>query len=69
MDMALLDGTIVYTPKPIPVPGYQELRRREYPAVGDQLDALWKMLVPPVGSEAETILASINAVKAKYPKP
>lgn len=48
---------------------YKELRRKEYPPVGDQLDAIWKMLTPPTGSEAEAMKAQIEAVKAKYPKP
>jgi hypothetical protein len=48
----------VAEPKP-----YQELRALAYPAVGDQLDAMWK------GGEAATTMASvIQAVKDKYPK-
>jgi hypothetical protein len=43
-------------------------RRAEYPVIGDQLDALWKAFVPPAGSEAETMKAKIEAVKAKFPK-
>jgi DUF2075 family protein len=43
---------------------YQRDREAEYPPIGDQLDALWK------GGEASTtMLAQIQAVKAKYPKP
>lgn len=43
---------------------YIEERAAEYPSIGDQLDALWK------GGQAETdMLAKIQAVKAKYPKP
>jgi len=43
---------------------YQRDREAEYPPIGDQLDALWK------GGEAyTTMLAQIQAVKAKYPKP
>lgn len=43
---------------------YRLLRAPEYPSIGDQLDALWK------GGEAATaMLAQIQAVKAKYPKP
>jgi hypothetical protein len=42
---------------------YRGKRAAEYPAVGDQLDALWK------GGDAVTeMLAKIQAVKAKYPK-
>jgi hypothetical protein len=43
---------------------YSELRRKEYPAIGDQLDALWK------GGEAlEAMRQQIVAVKEKYKKP
>jgi hypothetical protein len=42
----------------------QEARRVEYPSIGDQLDALWKG-----GDAAAEMLAKIQAVKAKYPKP
>jgi hypothetical protein len=43
---------------------YAELRRKEYPAIGDQLDALWK------GGEAlEAMRQQIVAVKEKYKKP
>ena len=42
---------------------YAEKRRAEYPAIGDQLDAVWKG-----GADAEAMRAQIMAVKAKYPK-
>ena len=43
---------------------YQRDRAAEYPPIGDQLDALWK------GGDAATVmLAQVQAVKAKYPKP
>jgi hypothetical protein len=44
-------------------PTYRELRAAEYPPIGDQLDALWKG-----GVAAEEMLATVMAVKAKYPK-
>jgi len=55
----------------IPVPDYRDQRIRGYPTIGDQLDALWKLLGPtaPQGSEAKAVFAQIQAVKAKYPKP
>lgn len=44
-------------------PDYYAKRRAEYPALGDQLDAVWK------GADAMTAMAAkIAAVKAKYPK-
>jgi len=49
--------------------GYEALRRSEYPPIGDQLDALWKWLEPPEGTEAHEIRERWLAVKAAYPKP
>ena len=49
--------------------GYRELRRAAYPPIGDQLDALWKWLEPPEGTEAAEMRALWLAVKAQYPKP
>lgn len=43
---------------------YKKQRAREYPSIGDQLDALWKG-----GETAAEMLAKVQAVKAKYPKP
>ena len=48
-------------PKPA---GYAEKRISEYPPIGDQLDALWKG-----GAAAADMLARVQAVKIKYPKP
>lgn len=46
------------------VNGYKDQRVAEYPPIGDQLDALWKG-----GEAAAAMLAQVQAVKAKYPKP
>ena len=43
---------------------YKYNRVKEYPAIGDQLDALWKG-----GDAAAEMLAKVQAVKTKYPKP
>jgi len=43
---------------------YRELRRVAYPPMGDQLDALWKG-----GQEQAAMKATIDTVKADYPKP
>jgi hypothetical protein len=42
---------------------YKFARIQEYPAIGDQLDALWKG-----GNDAAEMLAKVQAVKVKYPK-
>lgn len=46
------------------IPTYADLRRAEYPPIGDQLDALWKG-----GTDAEAMKSIIDGVKARYPKP
>ena len=43
---------------------YIAKRIAEYPSIGDQLDALWKG-----GEAAAEMLAKVQAVKTKYPKP
>jgi len=43
---------------------YKGKRVAEYPSIGDQLDALWKG-----GDAAAEMLAKVQAVKTKYPKP
>ena len=42
---------------------YSEKRRRSYPPIGDQLDALWKG-----GAEADAMKAIVNKVKTDNPK-
>ncbi len=56
---------------------YREKRATEYPHLGDQLDAIWKALKAmgltsdPLkdGNTPEGMLARIEAIKQKYPKP
>jgi hypothetical protein len=43
---------------------YKNQRQNEYPSIGDQLDAMWKG-----GDAAAEMLAKVQAVKDKYPKP
>jgi hypothetical protein len=43
---------------------YIAKRIAEYPPISDQLDALWKG-----GDAAAAMLATVQAVKLKYPKP
>ena len=47
----------------IPDPTYQENRVKEYPPIGDQLDALYHAGVFP-----DAMAATIKAIKDKYPK-
>jgi len=57
-------------------PDYRERRRRAYPPIGDQLDAIWKALgwlqmkkkINLVG-EADLLMGRILNVKKRYPKP
>jgi hypothetical protein len=55
---------------------YAEKRRNEYPALADQLDAVWKLLdgldakaFKSVDPDAAAMLAKIRSIKAFYPKP
>ena len=43
---------------------YARKRKEDYPSIGDQLDALWKG-----GEAAAAMLAQVQAVKDRYPKP
>lgn len=50
---------------------YRKLRAKEYPTVGDQLDALWKLLQVldvEIPDESQDVINAINSVKSKYPK-
>jgi hypothetical protein len=68
-------GELTIEPYVEPEKGYEELRRGEYPPMGDQFDAIWKQLnqdrlngkelIQPADDELNRVLA----VKAKYPKP
>ena len=42
---------------------YEERRRKSYPPIGDQLDALWKG-----GSHADEMKSKVNKVKTDIPK-
>ena len=46
------------------IPDYYAKRRAEYPPLAEQLDAVWK------GGQAQAdMMARIQAIKQKYPKP
>lgn len=53
---------------------YKDKRKAEYPAMGDQLDAIWKQLNQDrfegkaMIQDVDDQLGVINAVKNKYPK-
>lgn len=47
-----------------PKNNYKEQRQLEYPAIGDQLDALFHAGVFPAD-----MAATLQAIKTKYPKP
>ena len=48
---------------------YREQRATQYPAIGDQLDALWKIVTNAPDEQSEAIASQIQAVKAQFPKP
>jgi hypothetical protein len=53
---------------------YADFRRGEYPAIGDQLDDLYKTLSylssngTDIGPDGQAWIAQIAAIKDKYPK-
>lgn len=52
-------------------PTYRDFRQMEYPPIGDQLDALWKLIGEtgvPIEGEAGRLIARIKAVKELHPK-
>lgn len=67
-NVTFLDGEIAPTWSEIEAQMAVEIVRQQrsvaYPPIGDQLDALWKG-----GAAAAEMLAKVQAVKAKYPKP
>lgn len=46
---------------------YISARQKEYPSIGDQLDAIWKSQNGD-STEVNAMLLKINEVKAKHPK-
>jgi hypothetical protein len=58
-----LDAEVIRLQAEAAANAYKAQRAKEYPPIGDQLDALWKG-----GAEAEAMLAKVQAVKQKYPK-
>jgi hypothetical protein len=47
----------------------QDLRRRAYPNLADQMDALWHGMNNGVLPKVEPFYSDILAVKERYPKP
>lgn len=48
---------------------YKEQRAKAYPSMGDQLDALWKIVNGTPDAQSDATKAKIAAVKQQYPKP
>lgn len=51
---------------------YRQKRRDRYPTIGDQLDAIWKVLAEnPDALPADTraMLEKVQSVKTEVPKP
>lgn len=69
----VVNGELVGIPDAMSDLPYPIARRGAYPAIGDQLDAIWKALatMPPesVPEPARSMLAKIQAVKDRYPAP
>lgn len=50
---------------------YVAARRQAYPPLGDQLDALWKLVekLLPAQTEADPTFRKVREVKSRFPKP
>lgn len=46
---------------------YQTKREEAYPCVGDQLDAIWKLLADPKDADGLAVQAAVMNVKKKFP--
>ncbi|MHB1167612.1 MAG: hypothetical protein ACYC0N_03625, partial [Carboxydocellales bacterium] len=68
-DVQRIGNQLVFTPKLPYIPDYRELRRSEYPPLGDQLDAILKHLEPQVlpGTDLERVVENWRQIKARYP--
>lgn len=68
----VVDGQLVPFEPPKPALTYADERRAAYPAVGEQLDALWKAFaaidVSLLPQETLAMMQQVKAVKEKYPK-
>lgn len=75
----LVDGQLVYDPLPIPPEPEKtvdQLRREAYPAVGEQLDAIIKILKTldgqrghvDIGEEGRQLIATVSKVKTRFPR-
>ena len=48
---------------------YDQLRKAEYPPMGEQLDMLWHAMDEGMFPMVHSWYTAIKAVKVKYPKP
>jgi hypothetical protein len=60
----VVDGALVPIPGFYTPPTYAQKRRKEYPSIEDQLDAIFKG-----GADFDEMKQRIEAIKAKHPKP
>jgi hypothetical protein len=67
LDQAACDAIDAEYQAHLDATAYIDKRQAEYPAIGDQLDALWKARQGNP-AEADAMALDIAAVKNKYPK-
>ena len=70
---SLVEGNLTKTIVESETLSYSELRSREYPNIGDQLDAIMKWAATEteitLPQEFKSLAMKCMSVKAKYPKP
>lgn len=68
----MVDATDPRGPGTAPEPTYREFRHMDYPPLGDQLDALWRLVqandLAASDPAAKEMLDRVRAVKARFPK-
>ena len=79
-DLPIIDGKTVEVvteddprqPTPPPAPTYVDYRQMGYPSIGDQLDAIWKVLESTnlinSNPDVKAIYDRVKQVKTTYPK-
>lgn len=61
-----VDGEFIEVETTVP---YEDLRLREYPSIGDQLDSLWHAMDQGALPRVEPFYGDIKRVKDAHPKP
>lgn len=62
-------GLTAIQPTPLTLEQVRALRAKAYPAIGDQLDAIWHAMDDGLFPKIEPMYSEVAEVKARFPKP